>query len=455
MSGSSVTIGGGFNGQSGILGVPSNFPSAVNTLLQDYLNGISAAVTATTGGAGFINDDVAANQVFTLTGGAGLEVISDTDSTGASTIGAGSNTVTASDDATTLVVEAPGDLTVAGSSSTTSATFGADSNVNYSVNDGQGTIFAAGGDNMISAGGSSNLDIFSAGNDTVDLNGTNGNSSVNAEGNATTTVFVGGSDAATVTASNSATASVVFLQRSGGNLDFINNSTAAQTVFSGSFTVEGGASVFAPNSVTAFGGAGGGFFVGGRAGNNSLVGGVGAVTLQGAGNGDFLEANASTGAANQLFGGAGFETLMGSSTSGSNVFQLGLPNTGIGDVTTGGIASTNGSGQQSFLIGNAQSETLTGSSATGAFNTYDIIGDSTTGGSNITITNFNPANSVIFLTNDTTQGPSDASVSAVGNALGGGAQILLSDGTTITLKGVSAVSLNAPVSLSGGVVGIN
>jgi hypothetical protein len=454
MSGSFVTIGGGFNGQTGVLSVPSSFPSAVNTLLQDYLNGISGAVTA--GSIGFENDDVALGDNFITPGAAGLEVISNTDIEGNTVAGSGSYNVTVIPGTTTLVVEAPGNLTVAGSSSTTSATFGADSNVIYSVTDGQGSIFAAGGDNSITASGDSNLNIFSAGNDTVDLNGTNGNSSVNADGNATTTVFVGGSDAATVTASDSATASVVFLQRAGGSLDFINNSTSAQTVFSGAFTVAGGSTVSAPNSVTAFGGAGGGFFVGGLAGHNLLVGGPGAVTLQGAGGGDTLMASGSIGAANQLFSGAGFETLMGTSTSGANVFQLGLPNIGIGDVTTGGIASTDGSGAQTFLIGNVQGETLTGSSAVGAMNTYDIIGNATTGNSNLTITNFNPANSVIFLTDDTTQGPSNASITAIGNAVGSSnAQIVLSDNTTITLLGVSASSLNAPALLGSGVVGIN
>jgi hypothetical protein len=347
-------------------------------------------------------------------------------------------------------------LTVAGSSSITSVLFGSASNVNYSVTDGQGSIFAAGGDNSITAGGDSNLDIFSTGKDTVDLNGTDGNNTVTAGGNATTTVFVGGSDAATVTATDSATASVIFLQRAGGNLDFINNSTAAQTVFSGSFTVPGGQSVFAPNTVTAFGGAGGGFFVGGRGGGNSLVGGAGTVTLVGAGNGDFLEANGSmSGAVNQLFSGPDSETLVGSSTSGSNAFNVGMPFVGIGDVTANGIVSTEGSGTQFFTIGATAGETLTGSNAAGAFNIYDIVGDSTTGGSTLTIANFNPANSIIFLTDSTTQGQSDSSISVIGSAIGSSdAQILLTDGTTITLKGVAESSLHA-TALPSGVVGIS
>ena len=453
MSGSVVTVGGGFNGQSGVLSVPSNLPAAVNTLLQDYLNGISAAVTS--GVSGFINDDVAANEIFTIAGGTALETITDTDSTGASVAGSGFYNVTVAANVANLVVEVPGDSTVTGNSSIVSAIFGSTSNVNYSVTDGQGSIFAAGGDNSITASGDSNLNIYSAGNDTVDLNGTDGNNTVTAGGNATTTVFLGGSDAATVTATDSATASVIFLQRAGGNLEFINDSSAAQTVFSGSFTVPSGANVSAPNSVTAFGGAGGGFFVGGRGGGNLLIGDKGTVTLVGAGNGDFLEANGSvSGAINQLFSGPDSETLIGSSTSGSNAFNVGMPFVGIGDVTANGVVSTDGSGTQFFTIGATAGETLTGSSAAGAFNIYDIVGDSTTGGSTLTITNFNPANSIIFLTDSTTQGPSDSSVSVIGSSISGDSQVLLTDGTTITLKGVSESSLHA-TALPSGIVGIS
>ena len=133
------------------------------------------------------------------------------------------------------------------------------------------------------------------------------------------------------------------------------------------------------------------------AGNNSLIGGSGAVTLVGGGTSDTLVGN---GASNQLFGGTGIETLIGSSTSGSNVFQIGLDYVGIGQVTASGIASTNGSGLQSFIIGNTNGETLTGSTVNGSTNLYDVVGSDTgnltTGGSSLTITNFG-ANSVIFL----------------------------------------------------------
>jgi hypothetical protein len=454
MSGSVVTIGGGLGSLTGgIVSVASSLPSTVSDLLQSYL-----ASVATISGSGFQNYDAATGAIYSTpgSGAAVLGVISNTDSTGSSVPGIANPNILVPTAVTTLLVQAPGDMTVIGSSNTTMVELGATSNVDYSVTDGQGSIFAAGGSNNInvySTSQESNLDITSAGNDTVNLIG-RGSDSVNAAGNATTTVFVG-AGTATVTASNSSTATIIFTQNAGGNLDFINGSTAAQTVYSGSYTTAGGQNVYAPNSVTAFGGAGGGFYVGGRAGNNSLVGGTGTVTLVGGGSGDVLEANASvTGSINKLFSGQGAETLLGSSTSGSNAFNLGMQYVGIGDVTASGVASTEGSGTQYFTIGATNGETVTGSNMPNANNIYDIVGDSTTGGSTLTITNFNPANSVIFLTDNTTQGPSDASVSVIGSSLGGDAQILLTDGTTITLKGVAEASLQT-ATLSGGVIGIN
>jgi hypothetical protein len=226
-------------------------------------------------------------------------------------------------------------------------------------------------------------------------------------------------------------------------------------VYSGSYTTSGGGSVFAPNSVTVNAGAGGGFYVGGRAGNNSLIGGSGAVTLQGGGSGDTLVGN---GASNDLYGGTGLETLIGSSTSGDNIFQIGLNYVGIGQVTASGVVSTSGSGLQSFIIGNTNGETITGSTATGSYNLYDIVGSDsgslTTGGSTLTITNFG-SNSVIFLTDATLGNTSDTSIYTIASAIGpkAGTDIVLNDGTTILLKGVSASDVySTTLQGSGGVI---
>lgn len=456
MSGS-LTVGGGYNPSTGFLPVPSNFSASINTALQAYINNISAGLSG--GSLGLNNEVPAASTNFTFAGGSGneLEDITNTPSSGNSVTGAASGSFTVDANATSLIVQAPGSISVTGAAATQMAVLGSASNVQYSITNGQGSIFAAGGSdsiNVFSAGASSNMAVYSAGNDTVNLSGV-GKDTVTADGNASTQIFIG-AGTATVSATGGSHASVVFTQNAGGNLDFINSSTQAATVYSGSYTVAGGANVFAPNSVTAFGGAGGGIYVGGRAGDNVLTEGTGLATLIGGGFGDILTAAASvTGASNELYTGQGAETLLGTSSSGNNAFNIGLLDIGVGQVTASGVVSTAGAGQQAFDIGNVSGETLTGSNATGAFNIYDIVGTATTGGSTLTITDFNPANSFIFLTDATTQGQSDASITAIGTELGhsANAQIALSDGTSIILQGVSASSLGTHT-FSSGIVSI-
>ncbi|MBU6425126.1 MAG: hypothetical protein KGQ69_02200 [Rhodospirillales bacterium] len=351
------------------------------------------------------------------------------------------------------MVQDPTSLSISGSSGTTFALFGADSNVNYSVVGGAASIVAAGGSDAIFVNNASDS-VVSSGNDTVvftsGISGA-GNETVNAVGNATTRVYIGGSDAATVTASDSAQASVVFLPRAGGNLDFINNSSSAQTVFSGLYTVPGGGNEYTANSITVFGGSGGGFYVGGSAGFNSLIGGTGSSTLIGGGNNDIL----STGGANNvLFNGNGAETLIGGGVT--NGFFLGLEDVGIGTIRAAAdLASASGSGAQTFVLGQLSATTLAGSTVTGATNFYDVLGAYTTtggqavtmGGSDFTITDFG-ANSTINLMNGSyvTGGAGAPSIESVVPALtGGGSQILLNDGTVITLNGVSTSQINAPI----------
>ena len=351
---------------------------------------------------------------------------------------------------TDLVVQVPGAVSVDGVSSTNFALFGAGSNVTYSVDGGAGSIFAAGGNDFISAT-NANDTVTSGGNDTVRFSAlTSGNEIVNAVGNATTHVFLGGADAATVTASDSAQASVVFLPRAGGNLDFINNSSSAQTVFSGLYTVTGGGNQYTSNSVTVFGGAGGGFYVGGSAGFNSLIGGTGNSSLVGGGNGDILSTG---GASNDLFNGNGAETLLGGGVS--NTFFVGLEDVGIGTIRAAGdLASAGGSGAQNFILGQLSATTLTGSTVHGASNVYDVLGTYTTtggqavtiGGSDFTITDFG-ANSTINLLNGSFETLAGApTVQTVESAIGGGGtSILLNDGTVITLKGVATSQINAAI----------
>jgi hypothetical protein len=452
MSGSVVTIGGGFNGQNGILNVPSTgLPPTVNQMLQDYLTGVSLAVT--TGGAGFINDDVATNDLMTATGGAGLEVISDTDVNGNVSPSAGPYNIIASANATQLVVEAPGNGTITGSSNTTFVMLGASSNVDYIVqNASSGSIFAAGGSDTITLqqGNSVNDSIYSSGQDSINLFA-GGNDLVSVMGSANDTVNMQDANA-TITATGNSTVGVTWETRnSGGTLDFINNSSAAATVFSSVFA--NGQAAF--NSVTVFGGAGGGYYNGGGAGENSLVGGTGVVTLVGAGNGDFLEAQSNQGQ-NDFFGGAGLEQMVATSATGANLFALGLNYPGLGSPTVSGTVVTSGSGEQNFDLGNSNGETITGSTAA-THNIFNVVGDSTTGGSNFTIVNFGAetssgAYSIIYLMNDSMNGAGNASITGIQtdqfNA--NNTDIGLSDGTKITLVGVAATSLHTAVDSSTG-----
>ncbi|MDE2238494.1 MAG: hypothetical protein KGJ73_01020 [Rhodospirillales bacterium] len=455
MSGTSyltVAGGGSTNLHSGVLSVPSTLGTTVNSLLQTYLDGVSGSVAG--GSAGFENlNAIGTGGTVAGSGSTFLEEITNSDSTGASVGGTFSGVVSVNPAATTLVVQYPGNLSLSGSSGTNLALFGAASNVNYTVSGGSGaSIVAAGGNDAFYISNASDAVTF-AGNDTVVFtSGTSGagNETVNAVGNATTSVFIGGSDAATVTASDSAQASVVFLPRAGGNLDFINNSSSAQTVFSGLYTVSGGGTEYTSNSITVFGGAGGGFYVGGSAGFNSLNGGTGNSTLVGGGGGDIL----STGGANNvLFSGNGSETLIGG--GGTNSFFLGVEDVGIGTIrAVGDLASATGSGSQNFILGQLSATTLTGSTVTGASNVYDVLGTYTTtggqavtlGGSDFTITDFGANSTINLLNGSFNTGAGAPSVETVQPAIGGGStQILLNDGTVITLKGVSTSQVSAPV----------
>jgi hypothetical protein len=451
-----LTINGGYNGTNGLLPVPTNFTTALGdnsiaTALQTYLNVISTSLPAGNGSTfltGFDNVDLAtgASDSVSGTGSGQITLYTNTDAAGDTATSANfRETVPAV--TTTLVVQDPARVSLTGSSATTLALFGGSSSVHYSVTGGQGSIFAAGGNDVIgiySAGTNSNVNLVSAGNDSINLNG-GGSDTVTAVGNATTNILIGDANA-TVSATGSSLVDVTFGPSSGGDLDFINGSTGAASVYTGSF----GPNQYAPNSITVFAGAGGGVYVGGRAGNNSLTGGSGLATLVGAGNGDTLTATASVGSSyNELFTGVGNETLLATAGSGNNAFNIGLIDIGVGNVTAGGIASSNGSGTQAFDIGNTNGETVTGSSVAGATNFFDVFGTATTGNGNFTINDFNSANSAIYLVDATTQAPGDASISVIGSNVQGSAQILLTDGTTITLKGIASSSLHTTTGSNG------
>jgi hypothetical protein len=431
-----ITVQG--SGHNGIIPIPSDFPGSINGLLDAYLAGLAGSIAG--GTAGFENGDDDDHKKHGDhddkrhdNNGRGNDDKHHDGKDGDST--SGSYTVNSSWN--TVIVDTPGNMTLQGNGVTKVALFGAYSNVNYSDTNGGSasaadSIFAAGGNDSITTYSTTNTGssyaIYSAGNDTVHLDN-QGTDTVVATSNAHTDVIISAGTATVMATDNS---SVWVKDYSSGKLDFINNSSNAATVYASNST-----NGMALNSVTAFGGAGGGYYVGGLAGSNSLVGGTGTVTLVGAGNNDFLQANSAYGT-NLLEGGSGSETLIGGTASGSNMFEVGM-NGGV----TNGVVSTEGSGIQTFLIGSTNSSTVTGSSVMGALNVYDVVRDSATqanGPATLTITDFT-SNSVLFIT-DTTPGAGHVSITAMGTELGGGGtEILLSDNTKIYLTGVSANSL--------------
>ncbi|WP_298286164.1 hypothetical protein [Acidocella sp.] len=333
---------------------------------------------------------------------------------------------------------------------------------NIRLYDFNGTVNANGTDNVylnnqnttvtavVNATGSENISVMGAATTSA---------IINESGTGTTDNFqVGESMNATVSASGGANSYVFFEPDSGSSLFFINNSSVAGSVLYSSFII-GGTLHNSHNSVTVYGGAAGGQYVAGAGGNSLLVGGIydstaasvagvptdtssvagGAVTLYAGGSNDTLYATGGTGT-NQLWGGPGTgEKLLASSTTGANDFNIGTYNgqTLAWNEAAGGMASTDGSGSQIFFIGNAQAETLTGSTVTGATNTYRFETASQTAGSTFTITDFG-ANSSFLVTNSTgTAGSTTVSISAVSAYGSNSSQLWLSDGTVVTLKGVS------------------
>jgi hypothetical protein len=383
-----------------------------------------------------------------------------------------------------LLVTAPGTENIAGNGSNNfSATFGANSAVTFNSNGGSGTVAAGGSSDFVNVSGTVwTVTGASVGGDTINASASNAAISVFGAGNAlnnavgadsTPSNVVGlagpvanlyadgtndlietyaGSDAVSVYGSanvvvNGGADTVyamagnnvvnAFFNLFGGTLDFINNSTTEAFIQGDVPGASGG-------EVTAFGGAGGGSYIGGSAGNNSLVGGTGKVTLVGSGSSNFLEANgfASSAASENILSadvvstGGADAYMLASSTTGYNEFH--------GDAGSDTMVS-HGSGAQVFYVGASGQELMTGSTTSGATNTYVFDQDSTGNGSDV-ITNFKVSRDNIYINLGTTVNHT-VTVQSFG-ALGGGTPgtvIYLSDHTSIQLYGVSSSSLNASI----------
>ncbi|HYP64193.1 MAG TPA: hypothetical protein VEQ16_09905, partial [Acidocella sp.] len=287
--------------------------SSVNDLIKTFLTNVTDGVT--TSGINFANWDLPASAVLageSVTGSTTNRVDQYADmTTGGGTTSGSAAPATVGSSSQDVLMQFSGNVTLAGNSGTQTLVIGDSTNADYTVTDAAaGTMFLAGGANSVTlynTSGSTNESIYSAGNDTINLHGS-GSAVVSIYGNGT---VIDQDVNASVVAAGSASVGLHWENvNSGGTLHFVNNSSVAATIYIGN---QG--SQFASTRVTADGGAGGGFFVGGSSGQNSLVGGSGVVTLLGAGAGDFLEAQSSIGT-NVLGQGVGLETLVATSTTG-------------------------------------------------------------------------------------------------------------------------------------------
>jgi hypothetical protein len=308
----------------------------------------------------------------------------------------------------------------------------------------------AGGNNTLNAtGGSAAVTLTGAGNSLV-TSATNANVLSSGSSDAITTAGATANAHITVTGSaeiqNSGSSDTVVATGSGaffgtdngsagGQLDFINSSSAASSVI-GSLNLATGA-ISSPGSVTVSAGAGGGVYDGGISGNNSLVGGSGVVTLFSAGINNYLYADgAATGSAYNLINAysGGNDTLVAGSGTTNNLFFAGIGTESI-------ISS--GSGTQNFFVGTEGSETISGSTVSGAVNIFFFQQAASQGGGTDVLQNFKPGNGYINLGDNI----SNVTISSFENLSGvhAGTEIDLSDGTTVKLFGVAASSFNTSI----------
>ncbi len=472
MSGSLTVIGGhsSTQGLTGLVTVTSGFTGAVLTSLQSLLTSASGAVS--TGSANFEKLDVAGSSgtIAATVGSAatGVLVVSNSNSGNATTAGNATVSVDVPTGYNTLVVQAPGNETLQGSGGAFFALFGSQSDVAFNGAGGSGSVYASGNDTVTISGASNVFVGGSGGHNVVNATGTTAgitlagagntvfssaaNSSILSAGSsdvihtsgASASVFITVTGNATI--QNSGAADTVLATGSGaffgtyngsagGQVDFINSSSGASSLIASLNTATGAIST--PGSVTISGGTGGGVYDGGVTGNNSLVGGSGVVTLFSAGISNYLYADgAATGSAYNLINAysGGNDTLIAGSGSTNNVFFAGIGTESI---------LSSGSGTQDFFVGTEGSETITGSTVSGAGNTFIFQQAASQGGGTDVLINFKPGNGYINLGN----GSGGVSITSFENLNGthSGTEIDLSNGTTIKLFGVAASSFNASI----------
>jgi len=478
--GSKQSFGSNGPGSLGLVTVSGVFGTATSPL-QSLLNTASGAVTGAS--ANFENINIAGlsgNIATTGTSGAtGIFELTNVNSlNGSISTGAGNANISAAVPSgyNTIIVDAAGTETLSGNGAANQLDiFSGNSTVNFNTGGGSGTVVAAGSDDNVVLVGTSYSFIGSplggetvsgvasnsvisvsgsvAGSGTPQTNvvglGSSNDTVVSAGTNDLVEVFNGGTGivsvlgtadvlvdggAATVDAAAGSSGINAFFNTDGGALDFVNQSNNAATVSGGVPGTYGG-------FVTAFGGTGGGLYIGGAGGNNSLVGGTGLVTLIAAGATSYLQGSTSTATGNNEFvGGAGSATMIGAVGSVNNQF--------FGGTGTESIVSS-GSGTQNYLVGASGQEIFTGSTVSGATNSYFFDQNATGEGSDI-ITNFRTSTDKVSIDQIADNGQVTIAGITANTGAGGGSIVTLSDNTTITLYGVGVSALKAAGASVGG-----
>lgn len=226
-----------------------------------------------------------------------------------------------------------------------------DPNQNFLIGAASGQILALGGaGNIVAGGGNDQVILRPSDTGSWQILMGNGNDTIKALGSGNDTIGLGtGNDSVQLGGGSNAVTT--------GGAATISASTGSETVTGlGStviygnastlhFVATGGATVFGgTGSDTVTGGSGPDYLQGGTAGNNVLTAGVGAATLLGGGSGDQLFASGS--GAQILYAGSGNETLTGSSVSGA-------PDTFVGSAGATTVMGAQASSLFEFIGGSA------------------------------------------------------------------------------------------------------
>jgi Ca2+-binding RTX toxin-like protein len=243
------------------------------------------------------------------------------------------------------------DTVFGGGRGVTQTVLGGLGGLDFSAAAGNVTVVSGGGDNRVDFLREHKKDVSATGSDAVYLSGTSSdhNTVIGGMGQTTISAGEGQNKIYTMGGTNDIISSGSDYVKMSVGADTINvMSGGSDTVYGGGMTstlvFNGGSaasSVFgAQGSITVSGGSGGGFFRGGKAGDNSIIGGSGSVTILGGGAGDTLMGG--TGMNDVLRASVGNETLGGG--DGSSTFEFyDMKNAGASSQVTDVITNFNSS----------------------------------------------------------------------------------------------------------------